>query len=89
MFRAYTRLDYDTFNFLISIVAPSLQKRNTHMWNCISVVKCVALFLIRLGSGNSLINCRELFGILDSNTSIILRDYYHGMKVHLMPLAIP
>jgi hypothetical protein len=62
MFRACSRLDYDTFNYLVSIVAPSLQKQDTHMHDYINVEKCVALPLARLGRGNSLMSCREPFG---------------------------
>jgi hypothetical protein len=53
MFQARIRLGYDIFNFLVNIVAPSLQKQDTHMQDCIPVEKHVAFSLAHLGSRNS------------------------------------
>jgi hypothetical protein len=47
------------------------------------------LSLAYLGSGNSLMSCGEPFGIPNSTTSIIIREFCHAVKVHLMPLVIP
>jgi hypothetical protein len=52
-------LGYGTFNFLISIVASSLQKQDTHMRDCLPVKKHVALSLACLGSRDSLMSCKE------------------------------
>jgi hypothetical protein len=57
IFWACMRLGYDTFNFLINIIAPSLQKQDIHMRDCILVEKHVALSLACLDSGNSLMSC--------------------------------
>lgn len=51
-----TRLEYGTFNFLVNIVASSLQKQDIHMRDCIPVEKRVALSLAHLDSGNSLMS---------------------------------
>jgi hypothetical protein len=59
------------------------------MQDCIHVEKHVALSLAHLGSRNSLMSCEEPFGILDSRSTIIVRELCHAMKVHLMPLVIP
>jgi hypothetical protein len=75
MFRRHTRLEYETFNFLINIVAPSLQKQNTHVQDCILVDKCGELFHASLGSGNNLMSYRKQFGIPHSTASIIFSGF--------------
>jgi hypothetical protein len=51
--------------------------------------KRVALSLARLNSENSLMNCREPFRIPDSIACIIIREFCHAIKTHVMPLVIP
>jgi hypothetical protein len=58
------------------------------MQDCIPVEKHIALYHVCLSSGNSLMSCGEPFGILDSTTFIIVREFCHAVKVHLMPLVI-
>jgi len=41
--------------------------------------------IIRLGIGNSLQMCEEVYGIVESTTSIIVKDF----AKHLKPLVIP
>jgi hypothetical protein len=89
MFLACTRLGYDTINFLVGIVPPSLQKQDTCMQDCIPIEKRVVLSLARLGSKNNLMNCRKPFGLPNTITSIIVRQFCHVVKVHLMALMIP
>jgi hypothetical protein len=59
------------------------------MRDCIPIEKRVALSITCLGSGNNLLSCGKPFGILNSTTSIIVKLFYHVVKIHLMPLVIP
>jgi hypothetical protein len=43
----------------------------------------------RLGSGNSLQMCGEVYGIAESTTSIIVREFIATIKKHLKALVIP
>jgi hypothetical protein len=57
------------------------------MRDCILVEKCVALSLTSLGSRNIWMACGEQFGILDSIALIIVREFCHALKAHLMHLV--
>ena len=63
MFWDCTRLNHNSFTFLVSIVEPFIQMQNTHFQNCIIVETCIAGFLSRLGYRNTLTACREPFGV--------------------------
>jgi hypothetical protein len=82
-------LDYDTFNFLVGILTSLFQKQDICMQDWIHVEKRVALFFAQLGCGNNLMNYGEPFGIQDSTAFIIVREFCHVEKVHLMLLVIP
>jgi hypothetical protein len=86
---ARRRLDYDTFNFLVGILTSLFQKQDICMQDWIHVEKRVALFFAQLGCGNNLMNYGEPFGIQDSTAFIIVREFCHVEKVHLMLLVIP
>ncbi len=49
----------------------------------------VAMVLARLGNGNSLQMCGEVYGIAESTTSIIMREFCVTIRKHLKPLVIP
>ena len=68
MFQARIRLGYDIFNFLVNIVAPLLQKQDTHIQDCIPVEKHVALSLAHRGSRNS-------YSITQNNSVQLLLTY--------------
>jgi hypothetical protein len=42
-----------------------------------------------LGSGNSLQICGEVYGIVESMASIILKEFFVAIKKHFKPLVIP
>ncbi len=48
----------------------------------------VTMVLARLGNGNSLQMCGEVYGIAES-TSIIMREFCVAIRKHLKPLVIP
>ncbi len=48
----------------------------------------VAMVLTRLGSGNSLQMCGEVYGIAKSMTSIIVRVFCVAIRKHFKPLMI-
>lgn len=66
MFQAHTRLNHSTFRFVVSIVAPTLERQNTILRECIFVEIRVAIALARRGSGNSLEMCGEVYGVAES-----------------------
>jgi hypothetical protein len=89
MFQQYTRLNFDAFRALIRVVGPSLERENTNMRESIHVEARVAMALARLGSGNSLQMCGEVYGIVESMTSIIVKEFCVAIQKHLKPLVIP
>jgi hypothetical protein len=55
----------------------------------IPVKVIVAMTLTKLGSGNSLQMCGEVYGIAESMASIIVREFCVAIKKHLKLLVIP
>jgi hypothetical protein len=49
----------------------------------------VAMILERLGNENSLQMCGEVYGIVESTTSIIVREFCVAIKKHLKPSVRP
>jgi hypothetical protein len=49
----------------------------------------VTMILTKLGSGNSLQICGEIYGIAKSMASIILKEFCVVIRKHLKPLVIP
>jgi len=89
MFQQRTRLSFDTFRALIRVVGPSLEQENTNMRESIHVDVRVVMAIARLGSGNSLQMCGEVYGIVESMTSIIVREFYVAIQKHLKPVVLP
>jgi len=48
----------------------------------------ITMVLARLGSGYSLQMCGEVYGIVESTTSIIVREFCVAIQKHLKPLVI-
>ena len=88
MFKQHTRLNPDTFHYLCSIVAPSLNRKELHLRETISLETRVALSLVRLATGNTLQMCGELYGVHKSTASIIVREFCDAVRKHLKPLVI-
>lgn len=72
MFWDQARLNYDTFIFVVSIIAPFLQKKDIHLRDCINVEICLVISLNCLASRNKLISSGEQSRIPDSMVSIIV-----------------
>jgi ascorbate-specific PTS system EIIC-type component UlaA len=58
---------------LIRVVGPSLKQKKMNMRKNKSIKTIVGMFIARLGSGNSLQMCGEVYGIVKSIISIILK----------------
>jgi hypothetical protein len=74
---------------LITVVGTSLAQKNTNMKESILVEARVAMVLARLGNGNSLEMCGEVYGIVESTTSIIVKEICAAIRKDLKPLVIP
>jgi hypothetical protein len=46
------------------------------------------MVIIRLGIGNSLQMCEEVYRIVESTTSIIVKEFWISITKHLKPLVI-
>lgn len=88
LFRQHTRLLPETFKYLCGILAPLLYRVDTNMRCAIPLKARVALSLCRLCSGNSLRGCTEIYGVHESTTSIIVREFCVAVEKHLKPLVI-
>jgi len=73
---------------LIKVVGPSLEQKNTNMRESIPMKVIIAMTLTKLGSGNILQMCGEVYGIAESMASIIVREFCVAIKKHLKPLVI-
>ncbi len=73
MFQQCTKWSYDTLHALIRVVGPSLKQKKMNMRKNKSIKTIVGMFIARLGSGNSLQMCGEVYGIVKSIISIILK----------------
>jgi hypothetical protein len=66
---------------------PSIGKISTPMNQTIDVDTCVAITFTRLATGNTLSTIANLYGIIKSTTSVIVRKCCEAMKMHLKPLV--
>ncbi len=58
------------------------------MRSCIVVKTQVAISLSCLDSGNTLQMCGEMYGMVESITSIIITDFYATIRKHLKHLVM-
>ncbi len=89
MFQQHIWLSFDTFRALIRVVGPSLERKNTNMSENILVEVKVTMDFARLGDEKTLQMCGELYGIVDSTTSIIVNFFGVVVRKHLKPLVMP
>jgi hypothetical protein len=80
MFKQQTRLILETFQFLCNIVGPSLGKVDSRMKSCIPIETQVAIALFHLSNGYTLQICGEMYGVVESTTSIIVGDFCATIK---------
>ncbi len=80
---------YDTYYSLIKVVGPSLEQKNARVRESILVQTKITMALTQLSSENSLQMCGELYGIVKSTTSIIMREFCSTIRKHLKPLVTP
>ncbi len=73
---------------MIRVVGPSLERKYTNMRKKIHVEGRITMAIIRLGIGNSLQMCEEVYGIVESTTSIIVKEFWISITKHFKPLVI-
>jgi hypothetical protein len=88
MFKQQTRLITKTFHYLCNIVALSLGREKFRMRSCIPIETRVAITLSCLGSDNTLQTCGEMYGVVESTTSIIAKDFCVVIRKQLKPFVI-
>ena len=62
-FRRQLRLNRNTFSLLLNILCPRLARQNTHLRDCVTPEKLLALGLYRLAHGNSYITIGANFNV--------------------------
>ena len=62
-FRRQLRLNRNTFSVLLNILRPRLTRQNTHLRDCVTLEKLLALGLYRLAHGNSYITIGPNFNV--------------------------
>ena len=87
VFRKQCWVNLFTFKYLCNLLGPVLGKKNTRLRNSVSVECRVAITLYHLGSSNTLIMIADLFGLRESTTSIIIREYCGAIRILLKPLV--
>ncbi len=88
MFKQQTKLILETFQFLCNIVGPSLGRVDSCMKSCIPIETWVAIALFHLSNGYTLQICGEIYGVVESTTSINVGDFCATIKKHLKPLMV-
>ncbi len=73
---------------MIRVVGLSLERKNTNMRENILMEVIVVMAFARLGNGNSLQMCGELYSIVESTTSIIVKKICVVIRKNLKPLVI-
>jgi hypothetical protein len=88
MFKQQTRLIPKTFHYLCNIAALSLGRENFRMRSCVPIETRVAITLSCLGSDNTLQTCGEMYGVVESTTFIIAKDFCVVIRKQLKPFVI-
>ena len=88
LFKQYTRLLLENFDYLCGILSPSLSRLDTKYRASIPLRNRVALSFNRLGSSNSLRGCAKMYGIHESIASINVREFCGAIEKYLKPLVI-
>ena len=70
------------------IVALALQCQDTHLRHCIPVETRVAVALARIGTGNCFQMYEEVYGMAESTTSLIIREFCAAIRVYLKAIVI-
>lgn len=86
-FRRRVRMNPSTFYYICSLVALAMQKDKRG--GGILLETRVALSLTRLGAGNYLLGCVDLFGMSESLASIIVQEFCDVVLQYIRPLVVP
>ena len=83
-FKGRMRMDVSTFEYLCSIIAKDLQRRDTNMRFTIPVQVKVAVSITRLASGNSMQCIADLYRIGHSSNQQAVREFCVAIKKTLL-----
>jgi hypothetical protein len=75
-----------TFDWICKMVAPFLARSRL---GSISLQNRVAISLARLGTGNYLTMCGDLYGMSEGTASIVVREFCEVIEKHLKPRLLP
>jgi hypothetical protein len=87
-FKERTRVKFATFKFVSEKLGLFLHKKNTPMRNAISVETRIAISLSRLGTGNGQLLIGDLYGVVESTVSIIVREFCKAVRQHLQRILV-
>ena len=82
------RMSKKTFESIIEIVRPSLQKQNTQLRNAIPMEKRVAVAIWRLATGDSYTATGKTFEIGKSTAVSVTHDFYKNFLEFLEDLLV-
>ena len=85
--RSDFRMSQDTFQDIVRVVQPALEKRDTQFRRAIPIEKRVEIALWRLSTGNSFCTVTKTFAVGKSTTAQITREFCSEM-LHLAPRYI-
>jgi hypothetical protein len=80
------RVNWLTFDWLCGMMAPFLARPQS---NSITLQNRVAISLARLGTGNYLTMCGDLYGMSEGMASLVVREFCDVFERHLKPKLIP
>lgn len=78
-FRRQLRLNRNTFLVLLNILCPRLTRQNTHLCDCVTLEKLLAMGLYRLAHGNSYIKIGPNFNIGKTTVIEVVQDVVEAL----------
>jgi hypothetical protein len=88
MFRDRMRVNKETFLFLYETLGPSIKDFDTPMTTSVDVESIVVVILARLATSNTLYMIGDLYGIVESTISVIIRECCKAIKDQLLLIVI-
>ena len=82
--KARMRMDVSTFEYLCSMLAPSLQKQDTNMRSAIPVEVKVAVAISKLATGNSMQTIADLCKIGLSTSQLAVTQFVGAIKTNFL-----
>ncbi len=85
MFCQHMRLGSTIFKYLYQVLTLAISKTYTNIKACIPMETKVAITFSRLGSGNILLACGEIYGVAIGTTSTIVKEGFVAIRTLLKP----